>query len=123
MTSRRKEIIQKVDTVIENDDYLSELMEKLGMDDDTAATSSSFSALSDSSFSSIEEDDPSFSSSEEDDPKQIYHAVWVWNSGNLQEESDCQELQETAFGGVAIIKNSSGRVRIKDETTLPGVHT
>jgi hypothetical protein len=112
--SKRKEIIQRVDNIIENDDSFSQLIEKIELDDDTVATDAmggSFSSLSTSSFSL----------SEEDEQKQIHHAVWVWSSGNLQEEPDCQELQETFFGGVAIIKNSSGRVRIDDETMLPGI--
>jgi hypothetical protein len=127
-TSKRKEIIQRMDTIIENDDYFSQLMEKLELDDDTAATEAifdSFSSLSDSSFSDSFSSlsDSSFSPSEEDDQKQVHHAVWVWSSGNLQEEADWPELQETAFGGVALIKNSSGRVPMEDETMLPGVNS
>jgi hypothetical protein len=89
-TSKRKEIIQRVDSFIENGDYFPELMEKIELDDDTVFTEAmggSFSSLTDSSFSP----------SEEDDKKQILYAVWVWNSGNLQEEQYWQELPRSSL--------------------------
>lgn len=116
-TSKRVEIMQKVDEIIENDDYFSQLMEKLVLESDdntvgTEAMGESFSSLSDSSFNCRKE--------KEDE--RIHHAVWVWNSGNLQDEDPDWKQLQAAFGGVALIKNSSGRVRIEDESMVPGVY-